>query len=369
MKYLISSFTGLGNFIQKTPVVRKLYELDPYAKIDLIGDNKYGALDVLKGSPFINNIIQVPTIMTISAKIRTFHRINHEKYDAIILPFTSSPLWLRGISYISNAKKVIQHISITYASKVDRLMMLVKLLNLKRIKFIPLLSARHEIDLYFDLIQALFDRPIEREKKTFIPSNIQSDISEFGIKGDYICLQIAAANGLKTPKRWPSEYFLEFVDMIKHEFPSLSIVLVGSQKEYDQFIKPFADKCPHVENIAGKTDINQVVSIIRKAKLVICHDSGIMHMANALDVPLIAIYGPTDYSRTAPLGERSFIIKKDLPCSPCMFNLSITEKYIEETCREPQCMYSIKPNEVFEKVVHVLSVNNTHHLQPFILND
>ena len=69
---------------------------------------------------------------------------------------------------------------------------------------------------------------------------------------------------------------------------------------------------------------------------------------------LSALYGPTDYIRTAPKGSTSVIIRKDLWCSPCMQGFKISEKESALRCPKPLCMLEISPEEVLESVSHIL---------------
>ena len=66
------------------------------------------------------------------------------------------------------------------------------------------------------------------------------------------------------------------------------------------------------------------MALIEKCALFITNDSGLMHVAAALDVPLIAVFGSTDPVATGPLGSRSHVVRTDVPCSPCL---------------KPQCRY------------------------------
>lgn len=352
MNYLLTAFTGLGNFVLASPIIHTIHKFDKNAKIDVIGNNRNGSLEVIKGSSLIRNIYKVPTKIKLADAVRAFSWINRNKYDVIFFLFSSSTVWLQCVSYVSNCKLVVQHINLKHLNKLDRLKLI---LRPKKFKFVPILQGRHEINLNLDLFESFYNKPIKRNYQTLVSLERNPKIREkYKIPGEYICLQPGSNSGGESPKRWPIEYFSRLIELIQEKYPTKSLVIVGDKGEYEKFIKPILSKHPNLINTAGITTINDLKNILSEAKLVIAHDSGVMHLANALGTNLIALYGPTDYTRTSPLGKNSFVIKKDIPCSPCMYNFNILEKIASKKCPKPPCMYSIKPKEVMNKICKIL---------------
>ena len=70
-------------------------------------------------------------------------------------------------------------------------------------------------------------------------------------------------------------------------------------------------------NLAGRTTLRQLAALIEGAELVIANDSGPMHIAAALNRPLVALFGPTNPVRTGPYGRQDAVLRLNLPCSPC----------------------------------------------------
>jgi ADP-heptose:LPS heptosyltransferase len=70
-------------------------------------------------------------------------------------------------------------------------------------------------------------------------------------------------------------------------------------------------------NLAGKTNLRQLVALLERAELVIANDSGPMHIAAALGRPLVTMFGPTNPVRTGPYRRDDAVIRVDIPCSPC----------------------------------------------------
>ena len=77
--------------------------------------------------------------------------------------------------------------------------------------------------------------------------------------------------------------------------------------------------------MAGRTSLKEAISLIARCDLFISNDSGLMHLAGALDIPLVAIFGSTNPRTTSPMGEKSVIVHKEVTCSPCLKQVCPTD--------------------------------------------
>jgi len=109
MNVLISAYTGLGNFILKTPMIKKIRELYPEAKIDIIAGNRFGTEFVLKDSHIINDILILKDNSSFIQKVLFFLALRKKEYDVIFLPFDAQPLFLIIGSYLAGIKKRVMH--------------------------------------------------------------------------------------------------------------------------------------------------------------------------------------------------------------------------------------------------------------------
>lgn len=96
-------------------------------------------------------------------------------------------------------------------------------------------------------------------------------------------------------------------------------------------------------NLAGKTSLKELAGLCRKCRAFISTDTGPMHLASAVEVPVIALFGPTAPWRTGPYGNKSIIIRKEMQCSPCF----------KKECDSRECMDFITVEEVFQKVKEI----------------
>ncbi len=112
-------------------------------------------------------------------------------------------------------------------------------------------------------------------------------------------------------KRWPVESFAELVEPLRQRF-GLETVVAGGPDAVE-----LAGKIPGSINLAGKTNLRQLVALLEKAELVIANDSGPMHIAAALKRPLVAIFGPTNPVRTGPYDRMDTVVRVQIECAPC----------------------------------------------------
>jgi heptosyltransferase-1 len=136
-------------------------------------------------------------------------------------------------------------------------------------------------------------------------------------------------------KIWPAESFGRLASMLP-----LKSVVVGSGKDV-----PIADRIVEMSrgravSFAGKTTLRELVEIMRYADMVISNDSGPMHIAAALNIPVAALFGPTSPDRTGPYGKGHVIIRSGVECSPCF----------RKRCGDLKCLAEISAEEVFEKI-------------------
>jgi heptosyltransferase-2 len=116
-------------------------------------------------------------------------------------------------------------------------------------------------------------------------------------------------------KQWPANHFAQLAkDRLQLGW---QVLLLGSEKETDICNKINSATAGKCTNLAGKTELGQVIDIMSQAAAIVSNDSGLMHIAAALNIPLVAIYGSSDPGFTPPLTNKAEIVSLSLPCSPC----------------------------------------------------
>jgi heptosyltransferase-2 len=129
---------------------------------------------------------------------------------------------------------------------------------------------------------------------------------------------IAFAPGAEfgNAKRWPAEHFAELANSLLQSHPDAQVVLLGSPKDSD-VCDEIRVLCPSVHHLAGKTSLDQAIALIAGASAIVSNDSGLLHIASALNRPVIALYGPTDPDHAPPFSDVAHSLSLRLACAPC----------------------------------------------------
>lgn len=147
-------------------------------------------------------------------------------------------------------------------------------------------------------------------------------------------------------KRWPVERFAALVEPLRREF-GLHAVFAGSPDERGLCQQAVEQAGRPAKNLAGQTTLGQLTALLEQAAIVIANDSGPMHIASALNRPLVAIFGPTNPLRTGPYGRLDCVVRLDLPCSPCY----------SRTCSHQSCMRWLEVGSVLSAVRRQLDLH------------
>ena len=116
-------------------------------------------------------------------------------------------------------------------------------------------------------------------------------------------------------KRWPAAHFAALAEAIIAADARMQIALLGSPKDRD-VCDDIAGQ-DGVHNLAGVTSLAEAVALIARADAVVANDSGLLHIASALNRPVVALYGPTDPDHAPPFSDVAAALSLRLACSPC----------------------------------------------------
>ena len=189
-----------------------------------------------------------------------------------------------------------------------------------------------QIDFYLKILDFLGMKIEKIKPKIYLDNKEKNDVIEkFSLPEKFFIIAPGASYG--SSKRWDVENFGKLSSLLKNK-----VVIVGSknEKKLGDIIKKINK---NVINLVGKTSLREAIIITSLSSLVICNDSGILHISSAFNIPVVAIYGPTPVEKTKPWYGKVKVIKKNVECSPCRYR---------KCPYDHKCMKLIKVEEVLE---------------------
>ncbi|MEO7653710.1 MAG: lipopolysaccharide heptosyltransferase II [Bryobacteraceae bacterium] len=148
-------------------------------------------------------------------------------------------------------------------------------------------------------------------------------------------------------KRWIAEYFAESASRLAAE-QQASVILFGSGGERElceTVAASIAARGIAVHNLAGATTLREFIELAAACRLFLTNDSGGMHIASALGVPTVAVFGATDDRTTGPTGPLASVVREPVECSPCL---------LRECPLDHRCMTRVPPERVVDAALNLL---------------
>jgi heptosyltransferase-2 len=211
---------------------------------------------------------------------------------------------------------------------------------------VPLTSGileRHEVEYYLCLLDGLgIPRPVPAVLKLAVTEKereaMEERLASLGIDRGASIVAINPGATYGSAKRWYPERFAAVADSLAEEWGA-RVVVVGSDAEAPLAGEIEAAARRGVANMAGKTTVREMMAILSLSSFLVTNDSGPMHIGAALGVPLVAIFGPTDWRRTAPWSPLAKVVRVEIDCSPCR----------RRACdRGHECMLGVTPEMVVD---------------------
>ncbi len=168
-------------------------------------------------------------------------------------------------------------------------------------------------------------------------------LMEAGLTG---CRYIAVAPGARwETKQWPPDFFADCIRLLAEKLPDRTFLLLGgpSERQLGESIAAAA-KDVRVLNWCGRTSPGELTELIRGADLLLCNDSGPMHLAAAAGTPVAALFGPTDPVLTGPYSRNSRVVRPEMECVGCL----------RKHCDTMQCHRAVSPQAVAGRALELM---------------
>jgi len=339
-KILIRSANWVGDAVMSLPAIASVRQSFPRAEIFILA--KPWVADLFKDSPGIDRVIlyQSPGIHEgFRGKWRLGRELKLERFDlALHLPnsFESTLIsFLAGIPQRAGYNTDGRGIILTHRVPVN-----------------GKIKKGHQVEYYLHLLRSLGFQPAEGvpalKTSPKLLEEAQEILESHGVKKFDPLIGVSPGAKYGSAKEWFPERYGELAERISREMGPRILILgsMGDRLVASQICRKTG---PEAIDLTGKTTLAQAIGIIARCRLFITNDSGLMHVASALRVPLIAIFGSTDPLRTGPLSKNSRVLYKSIPCAPCLKT---------ECPEDRKCMELITVDGVYKEVKRMWDANS-----------
>jgi len=346
MKILVRAVNWVGDAVMMTPALTDLKECLPDAEIAVLANS--ASAQVLNGHPAIAEIIPLSGPQEESKIIRDTKiaaELERHKFDlSITFPFTSYRAvivpWLARIPRRAGYRYHFREIFLTDSYR-------------------PLPSTTHLVEVYRSLVAYITGRAVENKPKftfTLTPDDLNFSerfYKENGIGANEKIVGIVPGAAYGSAKRWPLENYLQFIEKVIPEFNVLVLwgpgekVLISEIRRHCEESPEGTTKQSHPRNrvlIAPSCTLKQLGALIPRCSVVVGNDTGPLHVAAALNVPVVALFGPTDPQRSRPLTPDSKVLYSNPDCGPCY----------KRCCRNLKCLKNITVDQVLNEVRRIV---------------
>ncbi|MBZ5674252.1 MAG: lipopolysaccharide heptosyltransferase II [Acidobacteriia bacterium] len=289
------------------PALRALRQRFPQARISILA--KPWVADLYRREPFCNELIPY-TPRTLAEKWAAASALRPHRFDTAIL--LQNAFEAAVIAYLAGIPERIGY------ARDGRTFLLTRAIPVPRPGEIP----RHERFYYLELLRraGIVDElpqndAIRLEGAPAARSAGLDRLRQLGLGDAVIGVSPGAAYG--TAKRWLPERFADSANRVASELGA-AVAIFGSKDERALCESVAASITTRVKNFAGETSLAEFIDLAAACRVYLTNDSGAMHIASALGVPTVAVFGATDDVATGPTGTLAKVVREQVECSPCL---------------------------------------------------
>jgi heptosyltransferase-2 len=202
----------------------------------------------------------------------------------------------------------------------------------------------HQVEYYLTVLRALgWNAPTKDPALSTGPeaiARVRSLLSSRGIEDQDLVVGLSPGAAYGPAKRWPVERFAAIGDRAIREWGA-KVVVIGTEQEKAFGETLISATTPGAVNFCGMTGLGDALALIKRCRLFVSNDSGLMHVAAALKVPTVAVFGSTDSVATGPRGKNARVVKQDMECSPCLK---------PECSAGYRCLLAVRPEDVWREM-------------------
>ncbi|MDD5259376.1 MAG: glycosyltransferase family 9 protein [bacterium] len=338
-RILLIKLSAMGDTILMIPAIRNLRQAYPKAIIKMIVTKVNR--EVLADCPYLDGLILLDLEELVKKPWLSwnFIKLLRKEYFDLAIDFDQwlriSPLlaFLSGAEQRVGFKTLSQHRDQTYT---------------KRVVHDP---DKHEVECFLDLLRVLevpiTDKDPELWVQKSITTKINKKLADHGAeKGETMIGLHPGCGSHGFPRQWPEQSYVELIKRLQEEHQGMIVLTGGSQEE--GLVNRIAAKLEVKPILAVGWDLAETIALVKKLKVLVCGNTGVMHIAAAVKTPVVALHGPTDPRKWGPWGGKHIILTAKSSCSPCLY------LGFEYACHDYPCMATITVDEVYGAISNYL---------------
>jgi lipopolysaccharide heptosyltransferase II len=343
-RVLVRATNWLGDAVMSLPAIRAIRQVFPHAHLAVLA--RHSVADLYARETVIDRVIPYPVLKGLRARREFAARLHAERFDGAILlqnAFDAALIvWLAGIPERIGYNRDARGMLLTRAIPVPE----------------PGDVPRHERFYYLELLRraGLIERFPESDaiRLDGIAKSREAGIARLDalhVAGPVIGISPGAAYG--NAKRWLPERFAESARQLAAASQA-SVLVFGSPAERalcETVAEPLRRAGIDARNLAGETTLREFIDLAAACRLFLTNDSGAMHVASALGVPTVAVFGATDDTTTGPTGPLARVVREHAECSPCL---------LRECPIDHRCMTRVEATSVTQAASLLLEITPEH---------
>lgn len=335
-RILVRGPNWIGDAVMCEPALRAVRNLFPEATLSLLV--KPAIAELLKGHPAVNHVLVyddrgrhagLSGKWTLAGVLRC-HRFDlailfQNAFEAALLSFLAGIP--RRYGYATDGRGFLLSDPVTPPARV---------------------KLKHQVEYYWDLLRPWGGQGPPDAPRLFLAAEEEAAMAErlaaAGVAPSDFLIGVNPGSTYGGAKRWLPERFAETVNRLIEEQGQgigrpVKAAIVGAKGEeaLGQTIAGLIQATTVV--LSGRTTVRELMAVTKRCGLFLTNDTGPMHIAAAFHVPVVAVFGPTDWRTTAPYGQEQGVVREPVDCAPCL---------LRECPIDHRCMTRVSVDRVYE---------------------
>ncbi len=334
-RVLIRGVNWVGDAVMTTPAIAGIRRTFPRARISLLV--RPWVAGVFQGNPHIDEVLlydREGRHRGVSGLLRLAQELRGSRFDLAVLlqnAFEAALLAFlaripRRVGYNTQGRGFL----LTHVAVRDRSA-----------------TRLHHVDYYQTLLREFGWLEGDGVPTIYLGSDVQERAGALltgeGVRPEEALVAFNPGSTYGSAKRWPADRYAALADRLV-EGLRVRVLLTGAQGDaaVARAVRSLSRYPQFITDLTGRTDIQVLAAVLKRCAAVVTNDTGAMHIGAAVNLPVIAIFGPTDPGATSPVG-RYLLVRHPVPCSPCL---------LRECPIDHRCMTGISVDEVFSAVLN-----------------